>query len=121
MGLACALLLGLAVPLLGGCRHRAPESKQNLDELFISNRRINIDEEREVVRIYGRLQNTGARRFRRVMIYATLRSAGGDPRGDNHIPLTNIEPHEQRAFAFTVTSRAQVASVELEVRPPDRP
>ena len=104
---------------VGGCRGKA--AKANLDELLIASRRFNIDEERGLARIYARLDNTGEGRFQRVEVHATLRSAGGDKRGENTLTLENIKPHEKRVFALTVTSHGRVSDVELEIAKPETP
>jgi hypothetical protein len=116
-----AAILAAAVVSLGatGCRARAPQGK--LDELFIGEHRFNIDEDRGLVRIYGRLDNAGAGRFREVEVHALLRSTSGDKRGENTIALADIKPHEQRNFALTVTSHARVSDVELEIKSPETP
>lgn len=105
-----------ALFVLGGCR--AGGHRGTLDELFIGNHRFNIDEEGGVVRIYGRLDNAGEGHFSAVDVYATLRSAGGDSRGENKVELKDIKPHEQRPFALVVTSHDRVSDVELEIRSP---
>lgn len=114
---AVACLVGCL--LVGGCRGKAP--KGNLEELLIASRRFNIDEDRGVARIYARLDNTGAGRFRRVEVHAILRSAGGDKRGENTLTLEDLRPHEKRVFGLTVTSHGRVSDVELEITKPETP
>ena len=111
--------LCLSAGLLGGCLHGG--QKADLHDLFISSRRFNIDEDRGLVRIFARLENTGDSRFRAIEVHATLVSATGDKRGENSLLLENIRPHEQRDFALSVTSHARTNDVVLEVRPPERP
>jgi len=118
--LAAALLACLAGCLLaGGCRGKA--AKANLEDLLIANRRFNIDEDRGLARVYARLDNTGEGSFKRVEVHATLRSAGGDKRGENTVTLENLKPHEQRVFALAVTSHGRVSDVELEIAKPETP
>jgi hypothetical protein len=74
-----------------------------------------------LVRIYGRLDNTGSGYFRRVEIQAVLRSRGRDKRGENTVLLENIQPRESRVFSVTVTAHGAVADVELEVTTPETP
>lgn len=116
--LGLGLLLG-TVLLLAGCP-RATE-RGRLEELFISNRRFNMDEDRGIARLYGRLDNTGDARFRRVEVHAVLRAQNGDKRGENSVSLEHIKPHERRVFALTVTSHGRVADVELELQLPENP
>lgn len=113
-------LLGLSslVPLVG-CR--AGAGKGDLKDLFISNRRYTIDETRGLVRVYGRLENTGRGRFGQVEVHAVLRSATGDKRGENSVILQNIQPQEKRTFSLTVTSHARAKDVFLEIRKPEQP
>jgi hypothetical protein len=116
--LLCALL-GLCLSgclILPGCPGRAP--KGTADDLFISNQRFNIDEDRGLVRVYGRLDNAGTGHFAKVEVHAILRSAGGDKRGENNVTLEDLKPGERRNFAVTVTSHDRVSDVELEVRTP---
>ena len=105
--------------VFGGCRGRS--AKGTAADLFISNQRFNIDEERGLVRVFGRLDNPGAGHFAKVEIHAILRSAGGDKRGENNVTLENLKPGERRNFALTVTSHDRVSDVELEVRTPGQP
>ena len=120
---AILLLLGLwglsAVLLLSGCRGGA--GKANLNDLFISSYRYNMDEDRGVVRVYGRLDNTGQGRFREAEVHAVLRSASGDKRGENSVVLQSIRPGEKRNFTLTVTSHDRAKEVVLEVRKPEQP
>ncbi|MHB8994972.1 MAG: FxLYD domain-containing protein [Armatimonadota bacterium] len=113
----CLCLSGCLV--LGGCPGAA--QKGTPADLFISNQRFNIDEDRGLVRVFGRLDNTGAGHFAEVQIHAILRSAGGDKRGENNVTLEDLGPHERRNFAVTVTSHDRVSDVELEVRTPGQP
>ena len=118
--LAATLVVCLSGCLLvGGCRAKAPTA--SLDELLIANRRFNIDEDRGLVRIFARVDNAGEGSFKRVEVHATLRSAGGDKRGENTMTLEDVKPHEKRVFALTVTSHGRVADVELEVAKPETP
>jgi hypothetical protein len=116
-GLLATLALGMF--WLSGCDRAA--RKPDLHDLFISNRRFNIDRERDVVRVFARLENTGERRFREVEVHAILLSAGGDKRGENSVLLERIRPREQRDFAVTVTSHGRANDVVLEIREPQRP
>lgn len=119
--LVCGLLLGLSLGLivLPGCLQRTPAGQ--LSDLLISNRRFNIDDDRGLVRVVGRIENTGAGRFRAVEVHALLVSAGGDRRGENSILLEHLRPGEKRDFALTVTSHARVSDVLLDVREPSKP
>ena len=105
--------------LLSGCPGAA--QKGTAADLFISNQRFNIDEDRGLVRVYGRLDNAGTAQFAKVEIHAILRSAGGDKRGENNVTLEDLGPRERRNFAVTVTSHDRVSDVELEVRTPGQP
>jgi hypothetical protein len=107
------------VALTGGCRQHAPNGR--LDELLITNSRFNLDEDRGLVRIYGRVENTGDGFFRQVDVHALLRSAAQDNRGENTVPLDDIQPHEKRDFALTVTSAGRVKDVKLEIKGPETP
>jgi hypothetical protein len=120
-GLAACLGLGvfLSAGWLGGCLHGG--QKADLHDLFISSRRFNIDEERGLVRIYARLENTGDSRFRAVEVHATLVSTTGEKRGENSLVLEDLRPHDQRDFALSVTSHGRTHDVALEVRLPERP
>jgi hypothetical protein len=100
----------------GGCARRAP--KGAAEDLFISNQRFNIDQDRGLVRVYGRLDNTGKGHFAKVEVHAILRSAGGDKRGENNVTIEDLKPGERRNFAMTVTSHDRVSDVQLEVRTP---
>lgn len=102
-----------------GCRRGAGGGE--FDDLTISSRRFNIDEDRGLVRIYGRLDNPGTGHFHRVEVHAILRSAGGDKRGENSVLLENVKPADKRTFALVVTSHGRVSDVELEVRNPVSP
>lgn len=102
--------------LLVGCRGRNGAGEAS--ELFVSNQRFNIDDERGQVRIFGRLDNGGAGRFERVEVHAILRSRGGDKSGENSVFLEHVQPQEKRPFALSVTSHGGVADVELQVRTP---
>lgn len=118
-----SLLLFLALlavaALAAGCSRNG--GKGELAELFISNHRYVLDKERELVHVYGQLENTGDSRFREVEIHATLRSPARTNRGENSLILQNIRPHEKRQFALQVNSRDSVSSVELQVRKPEAP
>lgn len=104
--------------LAAGCR---PQAAGDLQELVIANRRFVIDSDRNVVRVYGRLENTGEHRFRQVEVRAFLKSTGGNRRGENMIILENIAPREKRTFALSITSHSRVNDVILEIRQPDQP
>lgn len=113
-------LLATCLPgafILSGCP--TGSRRGALDELFISNQRFSIDEEGGIVRVYGRLDNTGDGHFAAIEVYATLRSTSGDSRGENKVELTDIKPREKRAFALVVTSHDRVADVDLEIRSPN--
>ena len=113
-------LLGLSSLLsLAGCRGGA--GRGDLKDLFVSNRRYNIDEQKGIVRVYGRLENTGQGHFKEVEVHAILRSARGEKRGENSVILQNIRPAEKRTFALTVTSHSRVSDVELQIRKPEQP
>lgn len=117
--LAQLLFLLAGVVLLAGC----PGGRQppDLSDLFISNRRFNIDDSRGLVRVFARLENAGQDRYREVEVYATLVSAGGDKAGENTILLREIKPGEKRDFALNVTSHGRTHDVVLEVRAPQNP
>lgn len=105
----CALLLTVL-----GCGSRTPRGK--VTELFISNQRHNVDPEASKVRLYGRLENTGAGHFDKVEVNAVLHCANGDKCGENSVYLENLQPGEKRNFSFTVNSLDRVADVELQAR-----
>ena len=113
------LVFSLGLLVLPGCLQRAPAGQ--ISDLLISNRRFNIDNDRGLVRVVGRLQNTGPGKFRAVEVHAQLVSASGDRRGENSVLLERIKPGETRDFALTVTSHARVADVLLDVREPETP
>lgn len=113
------VLAGVALAGLPGCLGGG--HKASLDDLFISERRFNIDESRGLVRVYGRLENTGDSRFRAVEVHATLLSAGNDKRGENSVLLEKIQPREKRNFSLLVTSHARTHDVLLEIRAPEKP
>jgi hypothetical protein len=112
------LALGLLclTAALTGCPGRA--RKPNIADVFVSNQRFSIDNDRGLVQVYGRLDNTGQSRFRQVEVHAILRSAGGEKRGENSLLLQNIKPLEKRNFSLPVTSHSRATDVILEVREP---
>lgn len=111
------LALG-AVLVVGGCRGAV---RANLNDLFISKQRYNLDENKGIVRIYAMIENTGQAHFKQVEVHAILRSAGGEKRGENNVLLQNIRPLEKRTFSLTVTSHAPASDVVLEIRKPVQP
>lgn len=112
------LALVAAVALCGGCLRR---SGGKMSDLFISDQRYIIDETRERVRVYGRLDNTGHGHFHQVEIEIALVSKAGGSRGENSVILQNIQPLEKRVFAADVTSHGRVSGVELKIREPKAP
>ncbi len=114
-----ALLTAAALLLLcGGC---ARGGRGEITDLFISNQRYVIDETRDMVHVYGRLENTGRARFRQVEVQVTLLSKSGSSRGENSTILSGIQPLEKRLFAVDVTSHGRVNSVDVQVREPKAP
>lgn len=113
------IILLTATVVLAGC----PGGRQpsDLSDLFISNRRFNIDESRGLVRVYARLENTGQSRYREVEVHVTLLSASGDKAGENSVVLRDLKPGERRDFAVSVTSHGRTHDVGLEVRAPQNP
>jgi hypothetical protein len=115
---ACLALACLLAGVAAGCRQQAAG---DLQELVIANRRFVIDTDRNVVRVYGRLENIGDHRFRQVEVRAFLKSTGGNRRGENLIVLENIAPREKRTFSLSITSHSRVNDVILEIRQPEQP
>jgi hypothetical protein len=113
-----AIALAAALVLCGGC---ARGGRGKISELFINNQRYVIDDTREIVHIYGRLDNTGRGRFRQVEIEVTLLSKTGGSRGVNNVILQNLQPLEQRLFAVDVTSHGRVSDVVVKIREPNTP
>lgn len=111
-------LAGLLAGFAAGCRQ---QTAGDLQHLVIANRRFVIDADRNVVRVYGRLENTGDHRFRQVEVRALLKSPGGNRRGENLVVLENIAPHEKRTFSLSITSHSRVNDVILEIRQPEQP
>ena len=110
------IALATLVTLCGGCkRHNGGK----MSDLFISDQRYVIDDKREIVHVYGRLDNAGTGRFRQVEIGVALTSKSGGSRGENNVILQNIQPQEKRLFAVDVTSHGRVSGVELKIREPD--
>jgi len=112
------LALATALMLCGGCLRR---NGGKITDLFISDQRYVIDDTREMVRVYGRLDNTGHGRFRQVEVEIALVSKAGGTRGENSVILQNIQPLEKRVFAVDVTSHGRVSGVELKIREPKAP
>jgi len=110
------LALVVALGLCGGC---ARGGRGKISELFINNQRYVIDDTREVVHVFGRLDNTGQGRFRQVEIEVTLLSKTGGSRGENIVILQKIQPQEQRLFAVDVTSHGRVSEVVVKIREPN--
>lgn len=113
------LTLMAVAALAAGCSRNGGNGE--FGDLFISKHRWVEDEERELVHVYGELQNTGDSRFREVEIHATLRSPARSNRGENSVILQNIRPREKRLFSLSINSRDSVSSVELQVRKPEAP
>lgn len=113
---ATALLVAV---LATGCRDRVPRGK--LDDLYVSNLRFAIDEERGKVHVYGMVTNAGDGRFREIEVRAVLRSKGGDSRGENTVSLAGVQPREKRSFSLTVNSAGRVAYVEPQLAAPRHP
>lgn len=112
------ILLAASLVLAGCPGGREPS---DLSDLFISNRRFNIDDSRGLVRVYARLENTGQSRYREVEVHVTLLSASGDNVGENSVVLHDLKPGEKRDFAIGVTSHGRTHDVQLEVLPPQTP
>ncbi len=108
-GAAAILTVGILCVTGCGSRHR-PGS---IEDLFISNKRYNIDKDKGVVRVFAQVENAGEGIVRVVKMEAVLLSADGDKRGTNNVVLQNIKPGEQRNFSITVTSHSRVHSVEV--------
>lgn len=113
-----AVLTAIVLILSPGCRGR---KAGDVAQLFISNQRQNIDDDRGEVLVYGRLENTGLGHFARVEIHATLWSRGGEKAGENSYFMENVQAREKRDFALKVTAHARVSDVDLEVRIPEGP
>lgn len=113
-----ALALAAAVVLCGGC---ARGGRGKITDLFISNQRYVIDDTREIVHVYGRLDNAGRGRLHQVEVQVTLLSKTGGSRGENNVILQNIQPQEQRLFAVDVTSHGRVSDVTVKIREPNAP
>ncbi len=113
-------LAALAVVLVlgAGC---ARGGRGEITDLFVSNQRYVIDDTREVVHVFGRLDNGGGGRFRQVEIQITLLSKTGGSRGENSVILQGIRPREQRLFAVDITSHGRVSDVALKIREPRTP
>lgn len=111
---ATALLPAVTVVLLTvlglACSRTPPGS---VDDLFVTNKRFNIDNDAGVVRVYAQVENTGRGAVREARMEAILRSADGSKRGANNVILKDIAPGEKREFAIVVTSHSKAADVEI--------
>jgi hypothetical protein len=113
----CVLLVVIAVVLttLGTACSRTPTG--SVDDLFISNKRFNIDTDDDggggIVRVYARVENTGEGVVREAKMEVVLRNSEGTKRGTNNITLENIQPGEKREFSVAVTSHSEAAEVEI--------
>ncbi len=108
-----AVTVGLLTVLGLACSRTPPGS---VDDLFVTNKRFNIDNEAGVVRVYARVENTGKGIVREAKMEATLRSADGSKRGANNVILKDIAPGEKRDFSIIVTSHSQAADVDILAR-----
>lgn len=107
----------LLVACVCGCGQRHPPG--SIEDLFVSNKRYNVDRERGIVRVFAQVVNEGEGRVRQVKMEAVLLSADGQKRGTNNIILTNIEPGEERDFAIVVTSHSHSQRVEITAKETD--
>ena len=112
----CLTVAVLALACLCGCGAKGPPG--DIAELYIPIHRFNIDEERGVVRIFARMENTGDGHFNEIQVRAILRSAGGNKRGENVLFLEDIKPRETRDFSILVTSHGRTQRVELSINDP---
>ncbi len=111
---ATALLPAVTVVLLtvlGLACSRTPPG--GVDDLFVTNKRFNIDNDAGVVRVYAQVENTGRGAVREARMEAILRSADGSKRGANNVILKDIAPGEKRDFSIVVTSHSKAADVEI--------
>lgn len=97
--------------VLGAACSRTPPG--SVDDLFITNKRFNIDNDSGVVRVYARVENTGQGPVREARMEAVLRSADGNKRGTNNVILKDIAAGEKREFSVVVTSHSQATDVEI--------
>ncbi len=106
-------VIALAVALIcaSGCGPRYPAG--SIDDLFVTNKRYNIDKDKGIVRVFAQLENTGAGLIREVKMEAVLLSADGDKRGTNNVVLKDIKPGEKRNFSIVVTSHSRGHKVEI--------
>jgi len=118
LGYICVLMLWAISAIINtGCRSHP---RGQISDLFISNYRYVVDEQREIVCIYGRLDNTGAGQIAAVEIGATLWSRTGNKYGENSVIVEHIRPYEKREFALEVSMRGRPVSVELQLREPEK-
>ena len=109
-------LIAVLMTVLGAACSRTPPG--SIDDLFVSNKRYNIDG--DVVRVYARVENTGEGIVREAKMEAILRSADGSKRGSNNVILKDIGPGEKRDFSVVVTSHSKAAVVEIVPREVDQ-
>jgi len=111
---ATAVLVAVIAILLtavGTACSRTPQG--SVEDLFITNKRFNIDNDRGVVRVYARVENTGEGVVREAKMEVVLRSSDGNKRGTNNIILESLKPGEKREFSVAVTSHSQATEVEI--------
>jgi len=104
-----ALVVGLICA--SGCGPRYPVG--SIDDLFVTNKRYNIDKDKGIVRVFAQVENTGEGLIRQVKMEAVLLSADGDKRGTNNVVLKDIKPGEKRNFSIAVTSHSRSHKVEI--------
>lgn len=118
LGYICVLVLWtISASMNTGCRS-LPHGQ--ISDLFISNYRYVVDEQREIVCIYGRLDNMGPGQIAAVEINAILWARTGNKYGENSVVVEHIRPYEKREFALEVSTRGKPVSVELQLREPEK-
>ncbi len=109
-----AIVAGLVVA--GGCVGRGGAGKAS--DVFVHRYRYNIDEEHNLVRVFGELENRGQYPVQAVVVKAIIRNRSYSKTGENIVVVKNIKPRERRTFSLTVTSHGGASTVECQVMEP---
>ncbi len=116
-GVSIGLLVVVALSVAGSsCLRRA--SLGTAEDVVVRRYRYNIDEDRNLVRVFGEVSNTGDGHVPAIVVKIVVRDRRYNKTGENIITLENIKPGERRTFSQTVTSHGGASKVECQVMEP---
>jgi len=111
--LTCALILTGALGL-SGCPGRG---RGTVEQLVVVQYRCNLDEARDIARVYGLVRNTGQKRTPPADIVVTLVGSTGSMKGQDRTEVPPLKGGEEHEFSLEFTSHGKTGHVAIQVVP----